>query len=192
VLLDLDRIETLGPAMHGVDTLFMLKPYSIDYLIQSKRVIDAAARAGVRHIVNLGSFGADDTPWASIGWNRLVEAYLKGTRPHDAAAELLHGQRPRASDAAADVSCTTSAPRGVWVAADVRGSPPRLAARQTSPDAFPLARGPPSEQSSRRSDRLHRRTRPGGCHYCRAVAAAAGRPRPFIGEGDRQQRPGDQ
>jgi NAD(P)H dehydrogenase (quinone) len=27
--------------------------------------------------VNLGSFGADDTPWASIGWNRLVEAYLR-------------------------------------------------------------------------------------------------------------------
>lgn len=76
VHLDLERTETLAPAMRGVDTLFMLKPYSIDYLIQSKRVIDAAARAGVRHVVNLGSFGADDTPWASIGWNRLVEAYL--------------------------------------------------------------------------------------------------------------------
>ena len=81
VLLDLDRTDTLVPAMHGVDTLFMLKPYSIDYLIQSKRVIDAAARTGVRHIVNLGSFGADDTPWASIGWNRLVEAYLRVSGP---------------------------------------------------------------------------------------------------------------
>ena len=81
VLLDLDRTETLAPAMYGVDTLFMLKPYSIDYLIQSKRVIDAAARAGVRHVVNLGSFGADDTPWASIGWNRLVEAYLRVSGP---------------------------------------------------------------------------------------------------------------
>lgn len=75
--MDLERTETLVPAMQGVDTLFMLKPYSIDYLIQSKRVIDAAAKAGVRHIVNLGSFGADDTPWTSIGWNRLVESYLK-------------------------------------------------------------------------------------------------------------------
>jgi uncharacterized protein YbjT (DUF2867 family) len=77
VTLDLERQETLIPAMHGVDTLFMLKPYSIDYLIQSKRVIDAAVKAGVRHIVNLGSFGADDTPWTSIGWNRLVESYLR-------------------------------------------------------------------------------------------------------------------
>lgn len=77
VTLDLDRHETLVPAMAGVDTLFMLKPYSIDYLIQSKRAIDAAVKAGIGHVVNLGSYGADDTPWASIGWNRLVEAYLR-------------------------------------------------------------------------------------------------------------------
>jgi NAD(P)H dehydrogenase (quinone) len=73
---DLDRPETLAPAMKGVETLFMLKPYGIDYLIQSKIVVDAAKKAGVRHVVNLGSFGADDTVWTSIGWNRLVEAYL--------------------------------------------------------------------------------------------------------------------
>jgi uncharacterized protein YbjT (DUF2867 family) len=52
VTLDLDRNETLAPAMHGVDTVFMLKPYSIDYLIQSKRAIDAAVKARVRHAVN--------------------------------------------------------------------------------------------------------------------------------------------
>ena len=98
VTLDLERNETLEPALRGVHTLFMLKPYSMDYLIQSKRVIDAAVRAGVRHVVNLGSFGADDTPWASIGWNRLVEAYSARLRawPDDAAPELLHGQRTRA------------------------------------------------------------------------------------------------
>jgi uncharacterized protein YbjT (DUF2867 family) len=82
VTLDLDRTETLAPAMAGVSTLFMLKPYSIDYLIQSKRVIDAARKAGVQHIVNLGSFGADDTPWTSIGWNRLVESYLQVSGMH--------------------------------------------------------------------------------------------------------------
>jgi len=76
VHLDLEQQDTLLPAMQGVDTLFMLKPYSIEYLIQSKRVIDVAVKAGVRYLVNLGSFGADDTPWSSIGWNRLVEAYL--------------------------------------------------------------------------------------------------------------------
>lgn len=73
---DLDRPETLVPALRGVETMFMLKPYGIDYLIQSKIIIDAAKKAGVRHVVNLGSFGADDTIWTSIGWNRLVEAYL--------------------------------------------------------------------------------------------------------------------
>jgi len=75
--LDLGKPETVRVAMQGVDTVFMLKPYGIDYLIQSKIVIDAAAKARVRHIVNLGSHGDDDTVWSSIGWNRLVEAYLK-------------------------------------------------------------------------------------------------------------------
>jgi uncharacterized protein YbjT (DUF2867 family) len=82
VTMDLEHNETLLPAMAGVSTLFMLKPYSIDYLIQSKRVIDAARKAGVQHIVNLGSFGADDTPWTSIGWNRLVESYLQVSGMH--------------------------------------------------------------------------------------------------------------
>ena len=82
VALDLTRPQTLLSAMQGVSTLFMLKPYSIDYLIQSKCVIDAARKAGVQHVVNLGSFGADDTPWTSIGWNRLVEAYLQVSGMH--------------------------------------------------------------------------------------------------------------
>jgi NAD(P)H dehydrogenase (quinone) len=73
---DLRRPETLAPAMRGVDTMFMLKPYGLDYLIQSKIIIDSAKKAGVRHIVNLGSFGAEDTIWTPIGWNRLVESYL--------------------------------------------------------------------------------------------------------------------
>jgi len=77
IYMDLSKPETLAPAMAGVDTVFMLKPYGIDYLIQSKIVIDASAKAGIRHIVNLGSHGNDDTVWSAIGWNRLVEAYLK-------------------------------------------------------------------------------------------------------------------
>ena len=77
IAVDLKRPETVYTAMAGVDTVFMLKPYGIDYLIQSKIIIDAAAKAKVGHIVNLGSHGDDDTVWSSIGWNRLVEAYLK-------------------------------------------------------------------------------------------------------------------
>lgn len=77
VHLDLDAPETLIPAMTGAETVFLLKPYSLDYLIQTKRAVDAAVKAGVRHLVNLGSHGAEDTPWAIIGWNRLVESYVK-------------------------------------------------------------------------------------------------------------------
>jgi uncharacterized protein YbjT (DUF2867 family) len=77
VYLDLKKPETVRAPMAGVHTVFMLKPYGIDYLIQSKIIIDAAAKSGVAHIVNLGSHGDDDTVWSPIGWNRLVEAYLR-------------------------------------------------------------------------------------------------------------------
>ncbi len=77
IYLDLKKPDTVRAAMAGAHTVFMLKPYGIDYLIQSKIIIDAAARNGVAHIVNLGSHGDDDTVWSPIGWNRLVEAYLK-------------------------------------------------------------------------------------------------------------------
>lgn len=121
VLLDLDRTETLTPALQGVDTLFMLKPYSIDYLIQSKRVIDAAARAGVRHIVNLGSFGADDTPWASIGWNRLVEAYLRVAGPDHTTLRpnfFMDNVPARADRAAGRIVHYFGATAVSWVAAE--------------------------------------------------------------------------
>jgi uncharacterized protein YbjT (DUF2867 family) len=122
--LDLKRPETLAPAMAGVDTIFMLKPYGIDYLIQSKIIIDAAAKAKVGHIVNLGSHGNDDTVWSSIGWNRLVEAYLKvsgvgyttlrpnyfmnnvGPRTNKATGEIIHyfGDTPVSWIAAEDIA----------------------------------------------------------------------------------------
>lgn len=124
VYLDLSKPETLGPAMAGADTVFMLKPYGIDYLIQSKIIIDAAAKAGVRHIVNLGSHGNDDTVWSSIGWNRLVEAYLKvsgvgyttlrpnyfmnnvGPRTNTETGEIIHyfGDTPVSWIAAEDIA----------------------------------------------------------------------------------------
>lgn len=67
--------------MPGVDTLYMLKPYSIECLIQSKRMIDAVVKTGVRHLVNRGLVRRPDyTPWSSIGWNQLMEAYLAQSR----------------------------------------------------------------------------------------------------------------
>jgi uncharacterized protein YbjT (DUF2867 family) len=74
---DLDQIETFDNALRGVDTVFLLRPYTLRQLMHGKTVTDAARRAGVNTIVTIGAFGRPDTPWPVIGWNFLVEAYVE-------------------------------------------------------------------------------------------------------------------
>ena len=73
VRLDFDAPQTLGPALDGVDALFLATGYTVDMLVQSKRVLDAAKVAGVRHVVHLGALAADDTPLAHFAWHQLLE-----------------------------------------------------------------------------------------------------------------------
>jgi uncharacterized protein YbjT (DUF2867 family) len=47
VCLDLDKPETIAPALDGVDRAFMLKGYSIDMMRQSKDFLNIAKKAGV-------------------------------------------------------------------------------------------------------------------------------------------------
>lgn len=78
VHLDLDAPETLRPALSGVDAVFLLTGYSVDMLVHSKRLLDAARAEGVRHIVHLGAMAAEDTPHAHFAWHQLVERAIEG------------------------------------------------------------------------------------------------------------------
>lgn len=73
VNLDFDAPATLRPALEGVDTVFLSTGYSVDMLVHSKRLLDAAKAEGVRHIVHLGAMARDDTPYAHLAWHQLVE-----------------------------------------------------------------------------------------------------------------------
>jgi len=102
VRLDMDDPESARAAVQGIDTLFLLKPYTIRMLIQSKIMLDAARAAGVQHVIHLGAFGADDTPWATIGWNHMVERYVEALgfgwthlRPNFFMDNLFRTARPR-------------------------------------------------------------------------------------------------
>lgn len=78
VSFDFDDPATLRPALRGVDTIFLLTGYSVDMLVHSKRVLDAARAEGVRHVVHLGALAADDTPHAHFAWHQLVERAIEG------------------------------------------------------------------------------------------------------------------
>ncbi len=77
VLMDYNRVETLAPALEGVDRVFMLTAYTVDMFAQSKAFLNAAKRAGVAHIVHLGACGDDDTLVAHWGWQQFVERYIE-------------------------------------------------------------------------------------------------------------------
>lgn len=85
VFLDLDGIERgpiernepLRAALAGVQRLFLLTGYSVDMLVQSKAILDAAKRAGVEHVVHLGAWATDDTTIVHLGWHQFVERYIE-------------------------------------------------------------------------------------------------------------------
>jgi NAD(P)H dehydrogenase (quinone) len=101
VHLDMDDPVSARAAVQGIDTLFLLKPYTIRMLIQSKIMLDAARAAGVTHVIHLGAHGADDTPWAPTGWNHMVERYIEALgfswthlRPNFFMDNLFRSVRP--------------------------------------------------------------------------------------------------
>jgi uncharacterized protein YbjT (DUF2867 family) len=87
VPLDLEGLERAPLAAHralhdalvDVDRLFLLTGYSVDMLVHSKAVIDAARLAGVRHIVHMGAAGSHDSTVAHCVWHQLVEGYIAGS-----------------------------------------------------------------------------------------------------------------
>lgn len=77
VLLDLDKPETLLPALEGIDSALLLTGYTVDMLRQSKRFLDAAKQSGVQHIVHVGASNAPTNEVAHWGWHQFVEAYIE-------------------------------------------------------------------------------------------------------------------
>ncbi len=79
VLFDLDDPRTFGPALCGVDRMNILTGYTIAMTHQTKTVVDAAKKAGVKHIVNQGVFAAEDATDSKYCWFALVEAYIEAS-----------------------------------------------------------------------------------------------------------------
>jgi uncharacterized protein YbjT (DUF2867 family) len=77
VHLDLDKFETIAPALRGVDRIFMATGYTVDMLRQSKDLVNAAKRAGVQQIVHLGACGDDDTCVGRYAWHQFIERYIE-------------------------------------------------------------------------------------------------------------------
>src|SRR5260221_5990927 len=68
--IDLDDPRTFDEALKNVTGLFLITGYTVDMLVQSKTLIDAAKRNGVKHIVHLGAFTREDTYTTVFAWHQ--------------------------------------------------------------------------------------------------------------------------
>src|SRR5229473_3091469 len=76
--IDLDDPRTFDEALNNVTSIFLITGYTVDMLVQSKSLIDAAKRNGVTHIVHLGAFTRDHDCYATVfAWHQMIEAYLR-------------------------------------------------------------------------------------------------------------------
>lgn len=74
---DFDRPETMRAALTGVDSIFLVTGYTVNMVVHSNRLLDAARAEGVRHIVHLGALAAEDTPHAHFAWHQMVERSIE-------------------------------------------------------------------------------------------------------------------
>jgi NAD(P)H dehydrogenase (quinone) len=79
VLLDLDQPETFPDALAGIDRLFLVTGYTVAMVHQSKKIVDAAADAGIKFIVHLGIFGNGRLTYQYATWHEMVERYIEGS-----------------------------------------------------------------------------------------------------------------
>ena len=77
VELDFEKFETFATALEGIDRVFLVTGYTVDMLRQSKVFLDAAKKAGVKHIVHLGACGGDDATVGHWVWHQLIERYIE-------------------------------------------------------------------------------------------------------------------
>jgi uncharacterized protein YbjT (DUF2867 family) len=97
VAVDLAQREGLAEAFAGTERLFLLTANSEDMVRLQKNAIEAARKAGVRHVVKLSALGASDHSKSVIGlWHYNVERVLKESglawtilRPHHFMDNLL-------------------------------------------------------------------------------------------------------
>lgn len=77
VYLDLDKPETIAPALEGIERVFMVTGYTIDMMRQSKDFLNIAKKIGVKYIVHLGACGDNDTRVAHYAWHQFIERYIE-------------------------------------------------------------------------------------------------------------------
>src|SRR6266404_6845697 len=78
VTFDFQDVGSFGGALDGVKKVFLLPPLTPSQVELANAFVDAAKRAGVRHIVKLSAIGADAAPPFTVGkWHAANEQHIR-------------------------------------------------------------------------------------------------------------------
>jgi NAD(P)H dehydrogenase (quinone) len=77
VRLDFADQQSVRDSVRNMDAVFLVTGYTVDMLVQSKALLDAAKAAAVRHIVHLGALAPMDTILPPPSWHQYVERYIE-------------------------------------------------------------------------------------------------------------------
>src|SRR5437773_8779202 len=74
---DFENEKTFSGALEGVEKVFLLPPLLPNQLEVMNVFVDAAKRAGIRHIVKLSAIGVDDdTRPTAVKWHAVNEQHI--------------------------------------------------------------------------------------------------------------------
>jgi len=98
VEMEFDEQDSLLAAFTHVDKLFLITPFTENQVEMATTLVDAARRAGVKHIVKLSAMGAHAQPGIQLGrWHRRIEQYIEKSgvpytllRPSSFMQNLVH------------------------------------------------------------------------------------------------------
>ena len=77
---DFDEAESIAKAVDGVDKVFLVTPFVENPLVLGERLVDAAKKAGVKHIVKLSAFGCEHEPGIQLGrMHRAIEKKIEAS-----------------------------------------------------------------------------------------------------------------
>jgi len=75
---DFQDVGSFGGALDGVGKVFLLPPLIPSQVELTNAFVDAAKRAGVRHVVKLSAIGADAAPPFTVGkWHAANEQHIR-------------------------------------------------------------------------------------------------------------------
>src|SRR6266404_3037531 len=78
VAFDFQDVGSFGDALDGVEKVFLLPPLIPNQVELANAFVDAAKRAGVRHLVKLSAIGADAAPPFTVGkWHAANEQHIR-------------------------------------------------------------------------------------------------------------------